>query len=129
MRSISTHRVNPCNEDIRIEVHDQPGPGGACHRYVVKGPDKDFGGGIGIAPTWGTNINFQRGPIPESGVNGLTQEVLLAIVKDRLEGFQSGPFACDENAAALDHVSAAIDVLHSRTRDRMERGVEGTHKH
>jgi hypothetical protein len=33
---------------------------------------------------------FQNGPIAEVGVNGVTHEVLLAIVADRLRSFQKG---------------------------------------
>lgn len=125
MREITTHKVNPCNDRITIEVRDEPGDGGACHEYCVHAEvfedDPRYLG-------WFYNIRFQDGPIPERGVNGITQEVLLAIVKDRLDGFQSGPFACEENAKALEHINAAIEVLHSRTRDRMSRGVEGTLK-
>jgi hypothetical protein len=74
-----------------------------------------------------TTILFQNGPIPEKGVNGITQEVLLAIVADRLMSFQAGPFASKYNAKALDHVLLAQEALLQRTRDRMSRGVEGTH--
>jgi hypothetical protein len=59
------------------------------------------------------DIQFQNGPIAEAGVNGITQEVLLAIVADRLRSFQAGPYACQENADALSHVSAAQAVLQS----------------
>jgi hypothetical protein len=52
--------------------------------------------------------------------------VLLAVVRDRLECFQRGPFACDTNQQALDHVVAAMESLHSRTKERVVRGVEGT---
>ena len=74
-----------------------------------------------------TTILFQNGAIPEAGVNGVTQEVLLAIVADRLRSFQAGPFANDYNAAALSHVESALGALLDRTRNRMARGVEGTH--
>ena len=60
-------------------------------------------------------------------MNGLTQEVLLAIVADRLRSFQAGKFACRENALALTKIEEAQHWLHSRTLARMSRGVEGTH--
>jgi hypothetical protein len=62
----------------------------------------------------------------EAGVNGISNEVLLTIVEDRLKGFQSGPYACRENALALTHVQDAMHWLHHRTRERVQRGVEGT---
>jgi hypothetical protein len=71
---------------------------------------------------------FQNGPIPEKGVNGLTQEVLLEICADRLRSFQAGPYACRENALALTKIEEAQMWLQSRTLKRMQRGVEGTHK-
>lgn len=73
-----------------------------------------------------TMISFQNGPIRENGVNGLSQEALLAVLIDRLEGFQSGQFKCHDNQLALDNLQYARLVLHKRTLDRMARGVEGT---
>lgn len=61
----------------------------------------------------------------EVGPNGLTNEALLAIVEDRLEGFQQGRFACQLNAEALSHVRAALNLLRVRTEDRICRGVQG----
>lgn len=126
-RHIHTHASNICNNAIRIEVQDQPGDGGANHKYLIKGPDFDYGGGVGVAPRWGVNLNFQNGPIKEKGVNGVTNEALLAIVQDRLEGFQRGRFACEENEAALAAVRSALAILAMRTKRRDDHGVEGTH--
>lgn len=71
-------------------------------------------------------IRFQVGPASDDGINGITNEALLAIVRDRLECFQNSQFACDENQVALDAVIAAMNSLHARTRKRATRGVEGT---
>lgn len=117
MREVTGHRVNPANDTIQILVLDAPGNGGANHEYAVKLPTGET-----------TQISFQNGPIAEAGVNGLTQEVLLAIVADRLRSFQAGPFACRENALALTKIEEAQLWLHSRTLARMSRGVEGTHQ-
>ena len=117
MRKIESHKVNPANDRVNIFVTAEPGAGGANHAYVVEFPD----GKLDIL------IQFQKGPIPEAGVNGLTQEVLLAICIDRLQCFQKGPFACRENALALTKLEEAQHWLHHRTRARMARGVEGTH--
>jgi len=116
MREVNDHKVNPANDVISIKVTDEPGAGGANHRYEI--------GGFDEAPV----LNFQNGPINEKGVNGITQEVLLAIVADRLRSFQSGAYSCRENALALTKVEEAMHWLHKRTLDRMRRGVEGTHK-
>jgi hypothetical protein len=75
-----------------------------------------------------TRLSFQNGPIAEVGTNGVTHEALLAILVDRLQGFQNGPYKCRENAIALTHLEDAQMWLQKRTRDRMARGVEGTMK-
>lgn len=118
MRKLTDHIVNPVNDTIEIRVLDDPGSGGAHHAYEVVAGDA-------VPPTY---INFQNGPINEAGVNGLTQEVLLAIVADRLRCFQSGPFSCRENALALTKIEEAQHWLQQRTLERMRRGVEGTNK-
>lgn len=115
MRTITDHIANPVNDRITITAMDEPGAGGAHHYYAV-----DVDGSEN-----GLDINFQNGPIAEAGVNGVTQEVLLAVVIDRLRGFQAGPFACAENGTALAHAELALDSLKNRTRARMARGVEG----
>lgn len=127
MREITEHKINPANDKIKITVMDEPGSGGACHHYMVTLPEwtrePDGSAAKGV---W--DIHFQNGPINEAGVNGITQEVLLAIVVDRLRAFQAGPFACRENALALTKIEEAQHWLHHRTRARMIRGVEGTHE-
>lgn len=123
MQTIETHKVNGCNDGITITVADQPGQGGACHLYAV---DWAYGR-VDPPSSQRIVIAFQNGPIPEVGVNGVTHEVLLAIIQHRLEGFQSGKFACEENAMALDAVKEAIAHLKRRTEKRLARGVEGTH--
>lgn len=62
------------------------------------------------------------------GLNGITHEALLAILIDRLEGFQSGPYKSYYNADALYYLKAAMDVLHRRTRDRMAQGSKAPWK-
>lgn len=129
MRTINDHKVNPANDLIEIKVTDEPGAGGANHVYEVWLPDTVVDGpGEGHAHGPHAVIRFQNGPINEAGLNGLTQEVLLSIVADRLRSFQAGKFACRENALALTKVEEAQHWLHSRTLSRMQRGVEGTHQ-
>ena len=118
MRKLTDHVANPVNDRIEISVMDEPGAGGAHHYYAV-----DVDGGEN-----GLDVHFQNGPIAEVGVNGVSQEVLLAIVIDRLRCFQAGPYACPENADALMHSVEALKTLKSRTLARMKRGVEGTNK-
>jgi hypothetical protein len=120
-------KLCPANDKLTIQVLDEPGAGGANHHYMITTPDWTRApDGSGAQGVW--DINFQNGPINENGVNGVTQEALLAIVADRLRSFQAGPFACRENALALTKIEEAQHWLHSRTLARMQRGVEGTHQ-
>lgn len=133
MRTLNNHKVNPANDKLEIQVLDEPGDGGASHLYEIKGFNSQTNTSCPYKARYGehaqhTTILFQNGPIPENGVNGITQEVLLAIIEDRLLCFQEGPFANEYNQRALDHVRAAMAELHARTKERMERGVEGTHQ-
>lgn len=123
-RHVTSHKVNGLNEQIQIRVQDEPGPGGASHRYCLYVPNDAVNEELNASLV--TEINFQKGPIAEAGVNGISNEALLAIVEDRLASFQSGPYACRENALALTKLQEAMHWLHHRTRERVARGVEGT---
>lgn len=114
MRQITDHQLTDADKQITVTVMDAPGPGGAHHHYAIEVP------GVMHA-----DVMFQNGPVDEHGVNGITQETLIAIAIDRLRCFQAGPFSCRENAIALTHLEDAMYWLHHRTRSRMARGVEG----
>ena len=115
MRKIEDHKVNPANDLIEVEALDEH-PSGVPHHYSLK---------ISNGPI--TQLNFQNGPIAEVGVNGITQEALLAVVLDRLRSFQKGPYACRENALTITKIEEGMLWLHSRTLARMRKGIEGTH--
>jgi hypothetical protein len=127
-RELTSHKVNGMNEALKIEVMDKPGSGGACHSYDITGFDATINPSNVHGEMTRTAIVFQNGPILESGINGISNEALLAIVEDRLIGFQSGKYACEENAVALGLVQSAQGALKSRTQKRLDRGVEGTHQ-
>lgn len=148
VREVTDHVVaGDSAPQLKVEVLDEPGAGGANHQYMISWGEKmgkptiaeleemlarDDGpkpqmwpdGSVSLGQT--CFIHFQNGPIKEHGVNGITQEVLLAIVIDRLRSFQAGPFACQENANALLCCQEALSWLKSRTEARIRRGVEGT---
>ena len=117
MRKLTSHIVEgDTAPQLEISVIDEPSHGGANHEYVIG---------------WGTEggytsmrVNFQNGP----RINGLTHEALLAIVIDRLECFQSGPFKSDLNQRALDSIKDGLTSLKARTVQRIIRGVEGTNQ-
>jgi hypothetical protein len=130
VREIKDHKINPANDTLTIAATDLPGAGGANHRYVVSGfnaASNPSGVGTDNGRMETLVVLFQNGTIPENGVNGVTQEALLAIAADRLRSFQAGPFACKANACALTHIEEAMHWLQQRTIERMRRGVEGTH--
>lgn len=124
MRELTRHRVNDCDASLRIEVLDEPGSGGANHQYCISFPVSVGNTNVGHSVY---AVDFQKGPIAEVGTNGVTHEALLAIIIDRLEAFQKGPYACRENALALTKIEEAMHWLHHRTNKRLARGVEGTH--
>lgn len=135
MRELTTHIVegDSANHQLKIEVQDAPGAGGANHLYVVTGfntksnPSDPFTEAHG-APAEYSTVLFQNGPIKDVGVNGVTHEALLAICIDRFEKFQEGPYACEENAGALESLRTALKFMQSRTISRIYRQVEGTHE-
>lgn len=59
---------------------------------------------------------------------GVTHEALLAILIDRMQAFQKGPYSCRENALALTKLEEAAHWLNARTARRVAQGVEGTHE-
>lgn len=133
IRELTSHKVSGLNEALRIEVLDEPGQGNACHHYRISGFDTQGNASDPFFSRYGDSakhatVLFQNGPIQEHGVNGVSIEALLAIVEDRLVGFQSGPYSTRENAVALTKIQEAMMWLQKRTRDRIARGVEGTNQ-
>jgi hypothetical protein len=116
MREIQIHHGSDLNQSLSI-IADDKGVGGASHCYTIEPVNSAK---VGLA-----SIKFQEGALREAGLNGVSDEALIAIVIDRLRGFQSGPFSCRENALALTKMEEALHWLNARTRDRMARGVEG----
>lgn len=102
----------------QVYATDERGAGNANHEYLISWTHEPS---IIIQ-----TVKFQNGPVKENGVNGVMNEDLIAIVIDRLQGFQSGPYACRENAIALTKLEEALLWLNKRTADRDRRGVEGT---
>jgi len=129
-RRLMGHRVGSLNESLNIHVLDDPEPnlGRAPLNYAITFDDPKAGYERSpISDRHGRNciIGFQDGD-PAEGVNGVSNEALLAIVEDRLSCWQMGGFSCRENAIALTHIQEAMMWLQKRTRDRVSRGVEGT---
>jgi hypothetical protein len=122
-RVLIGHHVNECNEAITINTDERdPNNGNASHVYRLSiDPGED-------RPSFVVDLCFQHGPIKEVGTNGITAEALIEILIDRFEGFQTGAYACEENAQALHGFNIAKAAMRSRTKKRVARGVEGTHE-
>ena len=124
MRTLTDHIVSGDQTmQLKLNVLDLPGAGGANHEYAIS-----WEGTVPGGPDSSIQISFQNGPIKEFGVNGITQEALLAIVIDRLRSFQAGPFSCRANAIALTKIEESLMWLKRRTVARIKRGVEGTNQ-
>lgn len=107
------------DQALLINALDEVGPGGANHLYSIKKKQED-------SPLEELKVKFQEGPVSSSkDINGITNESLLLIVVNRMEGFQSGPYACEENEEVLGDLRKALASLEKRTQDRKNRGVEG----
>lgn len=118
---IHDHEVYGHASSLRVVADDAP----SNNRYIISGMNSP--NPAQLEETRKAVILFQNGTEPEVGVNGVTIESLLAICLHRLKGFNSGAWACRENALAITAIEEAITRLHSRTIARLRRGVEGTH--
>jgi hypothetical protein len=108
----------PTNSPTNVAAIDDRDPkaGNASHVYGIQ-----YGG-----PSDVVRIQFQHGPRGEaSSVPGVFDDDLAAILEDRLAGFQSGSYACPENAAALDSIRAYRAALGERVARRIAKGVLG----
>jgi len=121
---ITDHVLPSDSLNERIEVFADardPMAGNASHRYElrVNAPGKDASIISGL-------LQFQHGPRDERGsLPGVTNEAVIAVVIDRLRGFQSGPYACRENALAITKLEEAMHWLQRRSIERMKQGVLG----
>ena len=111
LRELTTHKVNKLNRALTIKVLDEPKLCGANYLYqisVLLENSKSL--------EVGCLIKFHEFHDVNIGVNGITNVALLAIVEDRLKGFQSGEFDCRENAIALTKLQEVIMWLQKNER-------------
>lgn len=93
-------------------MREVPHPGDKALAVMASTESEVHNASNAYAVTWrgadnrceGIVIEFQREGI-DSG--GLTEDVLIAILIDRLAGLQNGPLACTENSASLRLLEAA----------------------
>ena len=85
----------------------------------------------GTTEAVGIKINWQDGPLGRGAErkdpNGAFVEGVIQAAIGRLRFYNSGKFSCRENSCAITHLEEALHWCESRTRDREERAVEGTH--
>ena len=126
MRSVSHMSLTPADKALTITCDDRDSVvgGNMSHSYTISSRPK----GGEPQEYFDQGLMFQKGPVAEVGINGITNEALLAIVIDRLEGAQEGPFKSRYNALAITALQEAENWLSRRTIDRMSRGVEGQSK-
>ncbi len=112
MREILTHKVHEQDRQPQVLAGEERSIGGApdCYKIVYSA---------------GEHVHV---PFITLDNPGVTNEALLAILQDRLEGFQAGEFPCQENQVALEAVREAQAALHRRTLDRIARRVENQAK-
>ena len=123
MRELST--IQKREKLNRVFAVDEKSCGNANHKYYIEGYPVDEND-MGI---FGVPISFQNGARKdENSTHGIIDSDLLEIVRDRLIGFQSGEFATEYNAKALEHIEIALMYMNRRVEDRIERNVLGTYK-
>lgn len=108
MEKINTHKVSGNRLNTQLEVLKEN-----SQHYEIKHPD-----------VW-VVLQFQKGD-PDEGINGISNEALLAVLIDRIRDFQQSSFSCRENSLVLTKLEEAMHWLNHRTLDRLARGVEGT---
>lgn len=129
-REINTHKNNPCNENIKITVEDLHLPEDTTNehrRYVIERVNTQ----TNLAYREGDLITdiplyFQKGHCDNNNNNGLTFEVLAAIIIDTAEMFQKSSLATPETEEIIKHAQAIIDIGRRRYEDRLKRNVYDT---
>lgn len=95
---------------IGNELVEKPG-----HIYYITHEDNQL-----------AELSFQLGAVLDNGVNGITNEALLALLIHRTKMLDI-KFPCEENVLAITHMQNALLALEARTHRRILRNVEGHH--
>lgn len=109
---------------------------GLAESITIRMSAKDDAAGNGrhlfIAEIDGVEVasaQFQHGPRKMPGSTpGIIDSVLLAILIERYDAFQSGPYHCPENDSILSHLNHAMELTKARARERNSRDVLGTYE-
>lgn len=130
MESLPTKYPNPVRIPFPNEIskhygiqacENNPDAGNGRHHYLITATDPngkvDF-----VLP-----LDFQKGPLPQVGHNGILSNVLLTLLIDHLKSFQTGPYANRETACAITNLEQALHWMAARAEEREARGVLGQH--
>lgn len=114
--AVDMSKVENINDHIPQEVYEDPlgNRAFALHESETHGDCYGFLYEVHMAD--GGNyeeILFQRGDPEETGINGLTNELLLGIVKHRIEVLDK-QLPAEENKKAVLAIDAAIQALEKR---------------
>jgi len=110
VRTITTHHTHDASKALTLDAVEDDS--GEPYVYVlgINGPD-------GVTLESG-HLQFQRGPLRD-GVNGISDEVLLAIIIDRLEHAErASPRGYEECDWALTYARATMGHLKLLTKRR-----------
>lgn len=73
------------------------------------------------------SFTLQNGPIKESGINGCQVTDVIAAAKHIIQELNK-KFPCRENSMTITKLDEALMWQDKRTKDRLERNVEGYNK-
>ena len=71
-------------------------------------------------------VTWQKGLPTEVGMNGCRVDDVVAVAVEKLQSYQDGPLACEENADAIRALAVALEALEARRRRRVDQGVLNT---
>ncbi|QGH72871.1 MAG: hypothetical protein [Podoviridae sp. ctrTa16] len=77
---------------------------------------------VGVPPI--VKFQVQSDPISMVGVNGCQASDMLHYVKCLFESLNDA-FPCYENEKTIEHIKSAMYFQEERTKNRVQRGVEG----
>ena len=105
---ITLHEIPTAHRAAFLSVMAEDFPSerdGTYARYTIRDETRKDGNIYGLL--------FQEGDPGERGVNGVTEEAVLAVLLDRLADRQNhGVDACPNNQKALEHLRFAMKCLH-----------------
>lgn len=124
-RPLFDHKNNKFNRQcVEVFTTDAVQQDGANHAYRIEVYDR-YDGKKDEGMRAKCELPFQNGGLKEVGANGITDQALLAIILDRMRGFNDGPFRCRENSIIITKIEEALMWMEKRANDRSRRNVEG----